>query len=267
MVDDCYAVTKYVIENPVEFSIDPNRLMVAGDSAGGNAVAVVAQRFLREGLKLPKIQLFIYPWLQLVTSQLPACIRYIETGITGAAQIGFKKMIPWYLGITNITTDIENIFDNDELIAYLKNDQHRQRILSYLNTDKIPAMYKKDTSYYETTNPSKKTFKLSDSSILKRDGQLANEFMKLFDPDASPLLAPDANLKGLPKTYLLSVEWDFFKDEGLLYAQRLKEAGVEVEIAFYPNGFHGMSSMIDEYGYQLSRDMQAHLLNYLKNNL
>jgi len=36
------------------------------DSAGGNAVAVVSQRLLAENLKQPKLQVLIYPWLQMV---------------------------------------------------------------------------------------------------------------------------------------------------------------------------------------------------------
>lgn len=34
---------------------------------GGNAVAVLTQRLLSEKKKLPRIQVLIYPWTQLVT--------------------------------------------------------------------------------------------------------------------------------------------------------------------------------------------------------
>ena len=32
--NDCYLVTKYVIENPDEFGVDKTRVIIAGDSAG-----------------------------------------------------------------------------------------------------------------------------------------------------------------------------------------------------------------------------------------
>jgi len=62
---DCYAVTKYVMESGDEFG-DTNRVILAGDSAGGNIVAVMTQRLLAEKLKQPKLQVLIYPWLQMV---------------------------------------------------------------------------------------------------------------------------------------------------------------------------------------------------------
>ena len=45
--------------------LDPTRIAVAGDSAGGNLAAGVA-RARREGERAPVFQLLIYPWLQLV---------------------------------------------------------------------------------------------------------------------------------------------------------------------------------------------------------
>jgi len=36
--DDCYAVIKYILEHAKEFDVDVNRLLMAGDSAGGNSV-------------------------------------------------------------------------------------------------------------------------------------------------------------------------------------------------------------------------------------
>ena len=56
-------------------------------------------------------------------------------------------------------------------------------------------------------------------------------------PYASPSLASD--LTGLPPAYVTAMEFDPLRDEGILYALRLMEAGVSVELHAYPGTFHG----------------------------
>ncbi len=63
-VDDCLAATRWVAAHAGEFGIDPARLAVGGDSAGGNLAAVVAQLARTGGPKLA-YQLLIYPVTQL----------------------------------------------------------------------------------------------------------------------------------------------------------------------------------------------------------
>lgn len=60
-VEDALAVVAWVEANAAEVGVDPNRIAVAGDSAGGNLAAVVAQ--LARDRKGPRIafQLLIYP--------------------------------------------------------------------------------------------------------------------------------------------------------------------------------------------------------------
>jgi acetyl esterase len=60
-VNDCAAVTKYVFDNAASLGVDPNKVAVGGDSAGGNLAAVMAL-MSRDGT-LPPIafQLLIYP--------------------------------------------------------------------------------------------------------------------------------------------------------------------------------------------------------------
>lgn len=59
--DDAYAAVKWVEANASEIGIDPNRIAVAGDSAGGNLAAAVCLKAKAE--KAPEIafQLLIYP--------------------------------------------------------------------------------------------------------------------------------------------------------------------------------------------------------------
>lgn len=60
-VDDCAAATRWTIEQAASLGIDPARVAVGGDSAGGNLAAVMAL-MARDGT-LPKLafQLLIYP--------------------------------------------------------------------------------------------------------------------------------------------------------------------------------------------------------------
>jgi acetyl esterase len=63
-VDDCFAATQWVSSNAATLGLDPSKLAVGGDSAGGNLAAVVSimARDGHGGTKLPiAFQLLIYP--------------------------------------------------------------------------------------------------------------------------------------------------------------------------------------------------------------
>jgi acetyl esterase len=76
-VDDAYSATRYVAEHAAEFGIDPNRIAVGGDSAGGTLATVVAM-MARDG-KGPslKFQVLIYP-LTDVDDDSPSMREYGE---------------------------------------------------------------------------------------------------------------------------------------------------------------------------------------------
>ena len=61
-VDDCIAATRWVHEHAAELKVDPARLAVGGDSAGGNLAAVVTIDARDAGATPPiAFQLLIYP--------------------------------------------------------------------------------------------------------------------------------------------------------------------------------------------------------------
>nr|QRD81017.1 lipolytic protein [uncultured bacterium] len=60
-VEDACAAYAWALESAGALGIDPERIAVAGDSAGGNLAAVVAQDARDRGLRPPAFQLLIYP--------------------------------------------------------------------------------------------------------------------------------------------------------------------------------------------------------------
>lgn len=62
-IDDCYAVWTWFLEHADEFGVDPNRIAISGQSAGGGLSAALCQRVLDEGGVQPACQCLFYPML------------------------------------------------------------------------------------------------------------------------------------------------------------------------------------------------------------
>lgn len=85
-LDDAQAATTWAFENADVLGVDPARLAIAGDSAGGNLAAVVAQRKV-----VPlKYQVLIYPTVDM-SMTLPS----IESNAVGPTLT--KKMMQWFI--------------------------------------------------------------------------------------------------------------------------------------------------------------------------
>lgn len=81
-------------------------------------------------------------------------------------------------------------------------------------------------------------------------------------PYASPAIAED--LGGLPPAYVTTMEFDPLRDEGILYALRMMEAGVAVELHSFPGTFHGSGLVVTA---AVSRRAQEELLGVLRRGL
>lgn len=63
--DDALAAWRYVVEHAASWGVDPHRIVVAGESAGGNITAVLCQQ-VREDAVQPMLQVLIQPVTDLV---------------------------------------------------------------------------------------------------------------------------------------------------------------------------------------------------------
>jgi acetyl esterase len=88
--DDCLAATRWAVANAAALGADPGRVLVAGDSAGGNLAAVTALRIRDEGGPTLLGQLLIYPVTDHYDPGTPSMIENAEGyGLTRAGMIWF----------------------------------------------------------------------------------------------------------------------------------------------------------------------------------
>ncbi len=93
------------------------------------------------------------------------------------------------------------------------------------------------------------------------DPQIWNQLKNvMLDPYYAPLLATD--LGNLPASVVYTVE-DVLKNDGTVYAQRLKEAGNKVEHFHYDGGFHGILSV----GFRIFNTSDARVSDDTLNNI
>lgn len=67
-LDDCHAALKWTHANPHVLGIDPERIAIGGESAGGGLAASLAQLAHDEGVVRPAFQLLVYPMLDDLSS-------------------------------------------------------------------------------------------------------------------------------------------------------------------------------------------------------
>jgi acetyl esterase/lipase len=83
-VEDALAVYQWLIEHGDDVGGDAKRIAVAGDSAGAQLAAIIAQEAKRENFQAPLCQLLIYPWL-VPHSGMPSYEDYGEAYPLNAA--------------------------------------------------------------------------------------------------------------------------------------------------------------------------------------
>ncbi|CAF1358862.1 unnamed protein product, partial [Didymodactylos carnosus] len=199
-LDDCHKVTKYVFNHAKKYHIDENRIVLAGDSAGGNFAAVLTQRFIDDGYS-PKSQVLIYPVIQFFDFMLPS---YMRSTLTLFHFGSTAEILSLYLN-TTISSDI---MANNHTTPKIK-----KQFAKYVDWSLLPD------NFLDGRKPLKPDY---------GSKELYDEAKQVLSKDISPLLVEDKYLKKLPLTYILSVGHDKLRDEAFIYAKRLEQLGVEV---------------------------------------
>ncbi|MGB8403433.1 MAG: alpha/beta hydrolase [Mycobacterium sp.] len=103
-VDDAWAAVQWVSQHAVDLGGDPQRLVVAGDSAGGNLAAVVSMMARDQGSPAIAFQLLIYP----VVDQRRKSSAASEYSRSGSALSGdhMRWFTQQYLGAEGDRTDV-----------------------------------------------------------------------------------------------------------------------------------------------------------------
>jgi acetyl esterase/lipase len=87
--EDAFAAFSWVIANAAELGIDPARVAVAGDSAGGNLAAVTAILCRERAVTMPAAQVLLYPMIDPSTDT--ASCRRLATGY-----VTTRAALRWY---------------------------------------------------------------------------------------------------------------------------------------------------------------------------
>ncbi|XP_034023623.1 neutral cholesterol ester hydrolase 1-like [Thalassophryne amazonica] len=203
------------------YGIDPQRLCVSGDSAGGNLAAAVAQEFGSDDSLTVKFkaQALIYPVLQALDFATPSYQQ------NQAVPILYRPvMARYWLMYLGANSSLEPL-----LLANNHSSQDQTAISAHTRskvdwTTLLPEQHKKHFQ-----------------PVFKETGSVGvvSDVPGLTDVRAAPLLAEQGVLSRTPKAYVMTCEFDVLRDDGLMYARRLLDAGVAVTSDHYDDGFHG----------------------------
>jgi len=242
--EDCVAATKYFLSHAHEYGVNPERVAIGGDSAGGNLAASVALKLRDEGFKPQvKLQLLIYPVTQIFDFTLPSMLQNSEGPLL--TRMSMANYAAIY--VTGDVTLGKTFGENGHVVKSVAD----KLSTTYLNVKNLPSKYLKG---YVRPTAEKGEAKNSLWAEIKD---------KMMSPYLNPLVAP--NVEGLPMTFIFTCEHDVLRDEALLYGHRLKEAGNKVTYHHMDNGFHGILSF--GLAWPETEPVAKAITSFIRNNL
>ncbi len=191
---------------------------ILGDSAGANLASSVAMWLRDQGHSSRfAFQVVMYPFLQGLDLNLPSHVQNEKYVFDGLRRSGLAECILCYLGLS--LDYIKYIATNNHTSVHFRNKYKR-----HIDWTMVPKKHVEDT--YQRPELSEN----SQVAKLLEDG--------LSNPYNFPLMAD--SLADLPPAFVMTVEYDPLRDDGIIYAKRLEQDKVEVVHKNYKAGWHGM---------------------------
>ena len=226
-LDDCEAATCHFLSvAAASFGVDPGRVAVGGDSAGGNLAAALCQRLAgrQEGhLLAPCAQVLIYPVLQMADFNLPSYQQNHAVPILLRARVAFY-FLQYLCGEAYACQDL---LEGKHVPAELQLHYGR-----WLDPADLPAEIRE------------RGFKRQMPSAY--DCELYHRVKAGLGAEVSPLLADADALRAVPPAFILTCEHDVLRDDGIFYSKRLERLGVPVTWHNVPDGFHGIINFYNQ---------------------
>lgn len=247
-LDDCEAATCHFLSVAADgYGVDPGRVALGGDSAGGNLAAALCQRLARrqEGhlLAAPCAQVLIYPALQMADFNLPSYQQNRSVPILLRARVAFY-FLQYLCGEAYACPDL---LEGLHVPAELKVHYGR-----WLDPADLPA------------GAQERSFKRRVAS--QHDGEIYHLVKDGLGPEVSPLLADDAALSAVPPAFVLTCEYDVLRDDGIFYSRRLERLGVPVTWHNVPDGFHGIINFYNKgwLSFASAEGVLGRVVDYMK---
>ena len=240
--DDCLTVTKGLLKRTDQFRIKSGKVILAGDGSGGNLAAAVSQTL--KGKKI-LMQILINPALQLFDFETPSYQDNINSlpGISSAYRNGHH-----WLSYAGISKDfLQLALENSHVSKKVRNSIFS----TYVDSEKYLPSYHKVTE-----RKSKRQFQ---SNFI-----VSSAFQSVVtDPRLTPMMAVD--VKGVPNIYVITSQYDVFRDEAIMYTHRLFDNDVKVKLQHYKSGFHGffLFSGPGPVKFDISSQALADLTNFI----
>ncbi|XP_033729868.1 arylacetamide deacetylase-like [Pecten maximus] len=240
--EDCLTATKYFMKNAKTFGVDASRIALSGDSAGGNLAMAVGTKLTQER-QPPRLLGLIYPALQMTNFKTPSYNTYTSFPFLLRAD----RMAKFYL---------RYVFGNEDYLDKFLENQHitaetRKTVNSKVNVELLPEKYHKLQTRPQDLKPVDK------SLAEKVEKIITNVYL-------CPLMLDDEILSQLPKTYLLTCEFDPLRDDGLMLAKRWKDLDFPVKHVHWEGIQHGF---MPSTKMNRSREAMADFVDYLRKEL